>query len=565
MPWRGPSYPGELPTLGWGVLDWIEENLAAPDRDEYEPLILTKEQAQFVLEWYLIDPRTGRRMYRRGVISRPKGWGKSPLLGALCVVEALADVVPDGWDADGEPVGKPWAKVRTPYVQLAAVSEDQVIQNTWAPLLEMVRSGPVLDNFPGLEALETFVNLPRVGKIEYVTASATSREGNKPVFAVLDQTESWTASNGGVKLARVLRRNAAKIGGHTLEAPNAFEPGLDSVAEKSHAYHLKIKERRAREDGLLYDHREMPAETSLVDRAALVAGLAVAYGDSAGAPCVIHDPPCPPGWVELDRIAAEFWDPDNDVAESRRYFGNQITHATDSWLSQVQVTGCNNAGLLVPRPRPGDIITVGFDGSRERAHSKPDATGLVGCRVSDGLLFEIACWEAPDGPAGDGWEVPVVEVEAAVDSVFETYTVAAFFADPAKGWRSHVNAWEGKHASKLHAAPDGRVVKARRDHPFEWWMTGGRQTEIVRATKRLHDAIANGEIPLGGSLALTRHLLNARRRATRVGIQIAKEFPESPRKIDLGVCGILALEGRDNAVALGITGEVESAMGGWTF
>ncbi len=36
MPWR-PSVEGEVPTLGWGVIDWITEMLAAPDRAEYEP------------------------------------------------------------------------------------------------------------------------------------------------------------------------------------------------------------------------------------------------------------------------------------------------------------------------------------------------------------------------------------------------------------------------------------------------------------------------------------------------------------------------------------------------
>lgn len=74
MPWK-PSYPGEAPTLGFGVLDWMMEVLATPDRAEYEPFIPTAEQARFILAYYEIDPRTGRRRYRRGVISRPKGWG----------------------------------------------------------------------------------------------------------------------------------------------------------------------------------------------------------------------------------------------------------------------------------------------------------------------------------------------------------------------------------------------------------------------------------------------------------------------------------------------------------
>lgn len=74
MPWR-PEFPGEVPTLGWLYLDFCENVLAAPDCQEYQPYRPTREQAQFALNYYALDPHTGRRRIRRGVISRPKGWG----------------------------------------------------------------------------------------------------------------------------------------------------------------------------------------------------------------------------------------------------------------------------------------------------------------------------------------------------------------------------------------------------------------------------------------------------------------------------------------------------------
>jgi hypothetical protein len=84
--WRGPEHPGEFPTLGFDVLDWIEEWLVVPDGPlAGEPLILTPEQAQFVIRYYRVDLASGKRSIRRGVLSRPKGWGKSPLLAALCI------------------------------------------------------------------------------------------------------------------------------------------------------------------------------------------------------------------------------------------------------------------------------------------------------------------------------------------------------------------------------------------------------------------------------------------------------------------------------------------------
>jgi phage terminase large subunit-like protein len=523
MPWKPPE-PGAVPTLGFEVIDWITDFLAAPDRGEYEPFVLYPEQEDFVLRYYEINPRTGKRRFRRGVISRPRGWGKSPFLAALAIVEALGPVVPDGWDADGQPVGKPWSEVRTPLVQIAAVSETQT-KNTWVPLLEML-DGPVLDAYPGLEPLDTFVNLPR-GRIEPITSSARTVKGNKPVFAVLDQTEEWVKSNGGPRLAQTMRINAAKVGGTTIESPNAFIPGEGSVAEESAQFWAKIREGKARDDGLYYDHREAPPETDLEDRVSLLSGLAYTYGDSADRNG---------GHVDLDTLVATIWDPSTDVQVARADFLNQITHASDSWLSQPEWAACSAPGTVVA---DRDVIVLGFDGSRRRNRGVTDATALMGCRVSDGHLFQLRVWEQPEGPGGDLWQVPVGEVLAEVDEAFRRFKVIGMYADPAK-WESHIAAWEAKYGPQLLVA-----------HPIEWWMTGGRALQIVRATRSFHDAVTDQELTHDGSSALMRHVLNARRRESRSGIQIAKAHPDSSRKIDAAVASILAWQCRLDALAKG--------------
>lgn len=529
MPWK-PSEPGEVPTLGWYVIDWIAEVLAAPDRGEFEPFTLYPEQEDFVLRFYELDPRTCRRKYRRGVISRPRGWGKSPLLAALACVEALADVVPDGWDADGQPVGKPWCDVRTPLVQIAAVSETQT-KNTWGPLLEMLQ-GPAIDMFPGLEPLDTFVNLPR-GRIEPITSSARTVKGNKPVFAVLDQTEEWVPSNGGPKLASTMRINAAKIGGSTIESPNAFTPGDGSVAEDSAAFWSAIREGRAKDDGLYYDHREAPADTDMADRDSLLAGLSIVYGDSA-------EPNG--GHVDLERIVAEIWDPATDPQVARADFLNQITHASDALVSQPDWAGLADPTAVIA---DRDLITMGFDGSRGRAKGKPDATALIGCRVSDGHLFEIGVWEANDGPGMNDWSPPIAEIEAAVADAFRRFDVAAFYCDPAKDWRSHVNAWEATYGRNVQ-------VQVSATHPFEWWMTGGRSGLIQRAIEQFDGAVRNGDLSHDGSYRLTAHVLQTRRRVRSGKLTVAKEHDYSTKKIDACVAAILAYQARLDAVAKGV-------------
>ena len=67
-----------------------------------------------------------------------------------------------------------------------------------------------------------------------------------------------------------------------------------------------------------------------------------------------------------------------------------------------------------------------------------------------------------------------------------------------------------------------------------------------------HSAIAQAHITIdAGSAPLIRHLINARRRITPQGVQIAKEHPMSPRKIDAAVAAILAYGARSDAIVAG--------------
>ena len=78
------------------MLDWYEEWLVVPEGPlQGEPLEFTPEQAQFILDFYRLDPRSGRRVIRRGVLSRAKGWGKSPIVAAITLGEAIGPAVPD--------------------------------------------------------------------------------------------------------------------------------------------------------------------------------------------------------------------------------------------------------------------------------------------------------------------------------------------------------------------------------------------------------------------------------------------------------------------------------------
>jgi phage terminase large subunit-like protein len=448
------------------------------------------------------------------------------VVGALALAELCGPVRFDRWRRDGTPKGKPTSAA---WVQLAGVSEKQTT-NTMSMVLAMCAESPIVEHY-GLDLGLTRIYTAAGGRLEPITASAPTAEGARPTFVIEDETHHWTESNNGTDLDRVNRRNLGKSrdgSARMLETTNAHAVGVGSVAEKSYDAWLAIVDGRAKSARLLYDAREAPPEVDLSDGESLLAGLAAAYGDST--------------WVDLERIRDEVWDPSTPPEDARRFYLNQIAAASDSWLTEPEWAGCADATRVVA---DREQITLGFDGSRSRVRGMADATALIGCRVSDGHLFEVGVWQQPEGPSGQGWQVPTTEVDAAVHECFRRFQVVGFFADPAK-WESWVAGWEAEFGTKL-------AVKSSREHPIQWWMSGGRSLQIVRALEQFHGAVVERELSHDGSFRLTAHALNARRRVTRSGVQIAKEHPESARKIDAVVAAVLAWQARLAAVSAGVS------------
>lgn len=544
-----PDFPldGSVTTLGWGVYAWGEEYLLQPDGENAgDPFTFTREQLNFILWWYAVDA-SGRFVHRRAVLRRAKGWGKSPFLGALALAELLGPVRFGGWSHEGDPVGVPEAM---PWVVIAGVSETQT-KNTFDAIRAMSETSALVEVY-GLDVGMTRILTPSGGKIVPITANAATQEGARPTFAIMDETHHWSKTNGGRELARVVRRNLAKArggSGRAIETTNAHEPGRESVAEGSYLAWRAITEGRSKSTGVLYDTREAPADVDLADEAQVREALRLTYGDAY--------------WIDLTRILAEVYDPDTPPEEARRFYLNQIVAAADSWIApqewhKNERTAAHADGPLAPlrlgepgsRRKLGDMVTLGFDGSLT-----DDSTALVGVRVDDGAAFLLGIWEKPEGPAGQGWEVPKDQVRDAVAYAFAHLDVVAFFADVAY-WETDVDGWRDTHG-------EGLLVKATTRHAIGWDMRG-HQMETTRAVEALHRAITDGELPWGphellagparGGRAeeiLTRHMLNARRRINRWGVYFGKETRESPKKVDAVASLVLARMARTRVLAEG--------------
>jgi len=526
--------PEGLPeySLGYEIIDWVENFLLQPDGPNAgEPFSFTREQEDFLLWWYAID-EAGRFAFRRAVLRRSKGWGKSPFLGAICLVELVGPCRFDGWTGKGKqksPVAIPHSM---PWINLAGVSEVQTT-NTMSVVLSMLDGSALVDEY-GLDVGMTRIYTPGGGRLVPITASAPSAEGARPSFAVMDETHHWSESNGGAKLARVIRRNLAKSrdgAARAIETTNAHAPGEESVAEKSFQDFLSIQEGRSKSTGLLYDSREAPAEIDLADRTALIQGLKASYGDAS--------------WVDLERIADEVYDPGTPPEESRRFYLNQIVAAADAWISPAE-WDANHREDLEPLAE-GDAITLGFDGSLT-----DDSTALVACRLSDGAPFLLGLWEKPTGPQGQGWHVPKDQVRDLVGHTFANYDVIGFFSDVAY-WETDVDYWREQYGEQL-------LIKATIKHSIAWDMRG-HAADTVRAVEALNRAIVDGESPHDGDLKLGRHVKNARRRPNRWGVSFGKESRESPHKVDALAAFVLARMARQRALAENVIGKRRVATG----
>ncbi|TDC98516.1 terminase [Nonomuraea deserti] len=432
------------------------------------------------------------------------------MAAALSCVELAGPVVFDGFDSAGEAVGRPHP---SPHVQLAAVSQDQAY-NTMSLTLAMLGGGRAADEVDGLDLGLTRVRTDR-GKLEPVTASAPSREGQRLTAAVLDEPHLWTFANHGVRLAATLRRNLGKTGGRSIETTNCWRPGEESVAEATAAFADLIAAGTLVGKLLRYHPKAVVAD--LADEQQLRAGLAALYADSP--------------WIDIDRLVSEVYDVNTHPSDARRYYLNEVAVAEDSLIAAHEWDACETSERL----QAGDMVTLGFDGGKS-----DDATALVAMRVHDRLLQTVGIWERPEN--AHGWEVDRAAVDDMVRMAFTTWNVVAFFAD-VEQWTSYIDTWSADFRDKL-------LVAASPSSPIGWDMRGRGQASTL-GNERLAAAVRDGLVKQTGELRLRAHVLNARRRPNRYGVSFGKEARGSKRKVDGWAASLLADMARHEVVESG--------------
>ena len=536
MPWRGPEEPGEFPTLGHLAADWIEAFLRITDGPKIgEPFQLYDEQYAHLLHRYRLDPeipsdRGNEAFVRRGsMIVRGQKWGKDPFLAAITLFHAFGPCDFDGYDGDGEPVGRPHP---SPWVGIAALNDKQA-DNTWLPVKAMIESSELYD-LPGVEVNLDQARLPSGNPIEKFTTTAWGRLGGR--FTNISLTENGLMTNTGeagqtgkrspLAFARTLIRSVIGMNGMWQAATNTWDP-----TEHSHAQEIYDNRPKNGMGRTYIDLKASRRRVELDDVEGLRGELLYLYGDAARENG---------GHVSINSLVADCQDTSNGESDIRRFFlseflaGEKPLATPEAWAATlVPVPGEKDDDPLTARDR----ITLGFDGSRSR-----DCTVRTACRVRDGRIVHLRTWRPADYADG---KVPRLEVDRAVRNAFKAYEVWYLYGDPYR-WQDYLDTWAAAFPNRVVEVPTN--VEKRMD-------------EII---ERFTTALRNGEISHGGpeDAVLTTHVEGAalakgsRKKARededggRVEhyMKVVKKRDDGSIHIDAAISMLLAYDARGRAI-----------------
>lgn len=544
-----------FPTLGWGVIDFIEEYLChGPGDVQGEPwasaddgglpgMGIDDEEALFICWAYRVWPQghplAGRRMVQRAIYSRPKGRRKSELAGAIDCAEALGPVRCDGFDANGEPVGIP---VKYPFIRCLATEEEQA-GNTYDNVTYMLTNGRAADEF-AFDIGRSAETSSRVilrgkhgGEIIPSTSGNASKDGGKESKATADETHLYVLPNLR-GMYRTVARNTGKrkiAEPWMLDTTTAWMPGERSVAEQANDMyaHMPVEEAVTKR-GVLYDHRQGDEPKRFGDDRSLIKALKPGYGPAAS-------------WMDFQRIVNIIRMAEDPEEEAYRYFLNIPRQSKAQWVSPTEI----EAVVEELDVEPGDPVAVGFDGSETDDHT------ALWLATRDGNLIPVGIW-APEG--GDlRWRGEVTE---AVDWVFSTFKVVRFYGDPPY-WITEMGQWAGKWGS-----PPVVEWWTNRDAPMAV-ASGALRTAIRQKAVRIFPTplqtvplfVAGEKITEGpsGKPIAQWHFENARTRKVRVKLDdkaeeayiVRKERPGSPLKIDSVPAAVLARRAWSDALGAG--------------
>lgn len=483
-----PPLDLSYPTLGPAIADFIEERCVyGPGSLAGLPAVVDPEFRGQLYRMYEVYPQghrlEGRRRFTRAAIEVRKGLAKTEKAAwiSFCELHPEAPVRCDGFDADGNPVGRP---VNFPYIPMMAHTQEQVAELAYGVLKYVVENGPDSHMFDA--SLERIIRLgPRGeadGKAVPVANSPGSRDGALTTFQHADEPHRLYLPTH----KHAIETMSANLSKRGIEDPwflftgTAGQPGQGSVQEDVRAEAEAIAAGEIDNPRLFFFARwagdEFPVDT-FEERVAAVADATGPAGEWS------------PG--NFENIAAQWDRPRVDKAFLERVWLNRWRRSNSMAFDLVKVRELAAPGERIPA---GAFVTLGFDGARFR-----DATGIVATDIATGRQELLGGWERP--LESDDWEVDEGEVTAVIEDAMDRFEVWRLYADPPH-WTETIGSWSVRWPERVE----------------EWWTA--RPKTMAYTLREYVEAIDAKSITFGGTSDahddLMRHIGNAGRKDLRL-------------------------------------------------
>lgn len=512
------------PSLGGQVCDFLEERaIFGPGSLKGEPYVLDAEKRAAIWKAYELFPRghelAGRRRFRRVRLSWRKGTAKTEFGAEIAFVELHPEgpVRFDGWDAYGQPVGRP---VRDPYIPMLAHTQEQVEELAYGALMVICGEGPDSDLFDvGVgRILRLGANGRADGKAVPLAGSPDSRDGARTTFQHYDETHRLHSDRHKAAYETMEANLPKRIldDPWSLGTTTAGKPGQGSVAELDKEEAESIALGKIKEPQLFYFHRQTSDATAqkaiesgkLEDRIEAIAEATGPTGEYG------------PGQF---RDAALQWDrPKADVAYLERTWWNRWRQASNQAFDMRAWAEGERADYM---PARRAWITLGFDGSRYR-----DTTALIATEPASGFQWPIGIWLPSDYDEDTG--IDPDDVWAAFEAATQRWRVARLYGDPAMGWDSFL-------------ANAGSRIGSKR---VAFFYTDSRNLRGAALMSQTYAAsIRTGEVTHNGDPTFGAHIGATHKRDVNMfdddGAPLwvmSKERHDSPNKIDAAMAGGLS-------------------------
>lgn len=468
-------------THGPLIAAWMEESLVHGEGDWFgEPFTLTDQQRGFLDRLYRYDVATGRRLVRRCLLGRAKGWGKTELLAGIGLAELAGPLAP-----------------RSPNIPIGAASFEQA-DLLFGTARVMVTEGPLARY---LEAYDTEILLrDQPGRMFRVAAAAGTNDGGRPTTFIADELHEWTGPKERVHLV-ISNSIAKRADGLVLNISTAgVDPGLlkgspETLLGRMYAYGQAVLAGEIDDPAFLFDWLEGGDGWDYDDPDQLRAAVIEAneHAELFGV---------------VDDICRRF----HEIAfhEFARYHLNRwVNTPIDSWLPEGAWDACLVEGVELDPDLPSAVAV-------DMAH-KSDSAAVVHAQPQPDGRVAVACqiWT----PAED----QVIDV-AAVDN--------------------HLRRIHRDHGSNLlevgyDPAYFERSAQALADEGLPMVEFPQSAQRMVPACQHAYQLVLQRLVAHDGDPGLADHVGAARPRDAEGGWRLSKQ--KSGRPIDAAVALVMAL------------------------